>query len=254
MSIISFITGLFGGGKEPEMTMTQVFAIPSLFENVRTIEGGCTDGTYVYETIIDPNAEDGSVPGRILKISIAENKAVGISEELSIDHANDITYNSKTRELIVCNNKPNYTTLTFVDPDSLQVKYTKQITSAVYSLVYVGASDFYYAGISRTFNVVELDADFNVKGSFNMIDNGYTRQTLDTDGEYIYAVYYKQNCIYKYDVNGTFLGRCDLPVTDNEAENIFFLNGDMYVSYNVLKADSPNCGIIYRLDNPKFVK
>jgi DNA-binding beta-propeller fold protein YncE len=253
MAILS-IFGLFGP-KEPETAMKKVGTIPS-FGNIKTVEGGCTDGTYIYQTLIDPKAEDGSVPCRIVKISAATMKTVKVSEDLSIDHANDVTYNSSTNELIVCNNKPNYSTLTFVDPETLEIKGTRDIDSKVYSVVYVGNGDFYYAGISRTFTVVEMNSDFEVTGSFDMIDNGYTRQTIDTDGEFIYAVYYKENYIYKYDVNGNFIGRCKLPVTENEAENIFFIGNTMYVAYNILTpgADGEEGGIIYRLDNAKYEK
>jgi len=257
ISLIMAFLSIFNlfGTKDPEITMTKVGVVPA-FENVKTVEGGCTDGTYIYQTLIDAKAEDGAVPCRIVKISAATMKTVKVSEELNIDHANDITYNSKTKELIVCNNKPNYTTLTFVNPDTLEITGTRQITSPVYSVVYVGSNDFYYAGISRTYTVVEMDANFNVTGEFGMVDNGYTRQTLDTDGQYIYAVYYKENSIYKYDTGGNYIGKCALPVTENEAENIFFIGGTMYVTYNLLSADSngETGGIIYKLENAKYEK
>ena len=253
MSILSLF-GLFGQ-KEPEMKMTKVGVIPS-YENVRTVEGGCTDGTYIYQTLIDPKAEDGNVPCRLVKISAATMQTVKVSGELRIDHANDITYNSSTRELIVCNNKPNYSTLTLVDPDTLEIKSTRDISSKVYSVVYVGDGDFYYAGISNTYTVVEMNSNFEVTGTFDMINNGFTRQTIDTDGEYIYAVYYKENYIYKYDTNGNYEGKCALPVTENEAENIFFIGDTMYVTYNILTpgSDGEAGGYIYKLENAKYEK
>lgn len=242
---------------QPEMKMTKVCTVAAI-ENLHTLEGGCTDGRYIYQTLIDPDAEknDLPTPGRLVKIDVATMRTVMTSDVLYVDHANDVTYNSKTKELIISNNIPNYTRLTFVDPETLTVKGSKDITSSVYSVVYVGSGDFYYAGISKTFNVVEMDADFNVKDSFGMNEaqnvDGIVRQTLETDGKYIYSVFYKPNSIYKYSVDGEFIGKCTLPIAENEAENIFFIGDSIYVSYNILGA--ANGGEIYKLENPVFEK
>ena len=104
--------------------------------------------------------------------------------------------------------------------------------------------------------IFEMDADFNVKDSFGMNEaqnvDGIVRQTLETDGEYIYSVFYKPNSVYKYSVDGEFIGKCTLPIAENEAENIFFIGDSIYVSYNILGA--ANGGEIYKLENPVFEK
>ena len=52
------------------------------------------------------------------------------------------------------------------------------------------------------------------------------------------------------------IANTDSSVTENEAENIFFIGGTMYVTYNLLSADSngETGGIIYKLENAKYEK
>ena len=74
------------------------------------VQGGCTDGKYIYACLEDQKPYSGDPDYYhntqnhttvIYKWSIETGKTVAKSEPLSLDHANDMAYDSKTNELIV---------------------------------------------------------------------------------------------------------------------------------------------------------
>ena len=243
-------------------------------KNCYAVEGGCSDGTYVYVSMIDVSVENETVaegeeakkvPCKIVKINASDWKTVSVSDTLYIDHANDMTYNSKTKKLVIANNKPNYSTVTIVNPETLQVEETKQLLNyinldteqnpvpvKIYSITYNEASDCYFCGISNTCNFAVLDSEFKLLRTFDGVSVTYTRQAAANDSNYVYSIFYKPNCIYKYDFEGGYQGVFTLPVTTNEAEFVFFIGEKMYVGYNILS--SSQGGIIYSVENPEFTK
>ena len=251
-AVFMAILAAFGLGKTPDppvLTQTTVFNIAA-YDTIRTVEGGCTDGRYIYEILIDPDADKAETPCKIVKIDSTNWSTVTVSETLNIDHANDMTYDASRNALLISNNIPNYTTVTAVDPVTLTVKETFTLPQKIYSIVYVGAKDCYYAGISTTYNIVHLNKNFEEIDTIEGINNGFTRQGIDSDGTYLYCIFYKENSIYKYDFDGNYQGRCVLPDTTNEAENMFFIDGKLYVSYNIMsKTDG---GFISLLENVTY--
>lgn len=233
----------------PKVTQTTVIAFEP-FEQIRTVEGGCTDGTYIYQIMINPDAEETEVPCRIIKINPEKWQVVEASDELRIDHANDMTYDEENKLLVISNNKPNYTTITFVDPVKLEIKGTKTLARKIYSIAYVGTGKCWYAGISNSCDIVRYDEDFNALGVIDNPENKFTRQSLGSDGEYLYSLFYNPNIVYKYDMQGNPQGYAVLPDTVNEAENIFFFGGAMFIGYNIMKPDAG--GFIARIDTIEF--
>ena len=233
----------------PKISQTTVIAFEP-FEQIRTVEGGCTDGKYIYQIMINPDAEENEVPCRILKINPEKWQIIEASDELRIDHANDMTYDEENKLLVISNNKPNYTTVTFVDPEKLEIKGTKTLDRNIYSIVYVGSAKCWYAGISKSCDIVKYDEDFNALGVIDNPENNYTRQSLGSDGEYIYSLFYNPNIVYKYDMQGNSQGYAVLPDTVNEAENIFFFGGEMYIGYNIMKTNAG--GFIAKIENITF--
>lgn len=262
---MSFLTllGLYTPEKEVKMTQTVVSNI-SAMENIRQVEGGCTDGRYIYQILIDPTYTGdryAETPSKIIKIDSGNWVTVKTSEQFdNLNHANDMTYNAAEGTLLICNNVPNYTVISVIDTDSLQLVKTITVSRPLYAIVYVGDvdSDCYYCGISNTYDLVKYDKEFNELGTMSLINNGYTRQSIDTDGSYLYLPYYyndtetkeKHNYIYRYTFNGETAGKLELPTTSYESENVFFINGVMYVAYNIL--GTGNGGVICKVENPKF--
>ena len=166
-----------------------------------------------------------------------------------LDHANDMTYDEENRLLVVCNNKPRYTTITFVDPDTFEIKGTKTLDKRIYSIAYVGSDKCWYAGISNSADIVRFDENFAELSIIDNPENSYTRQSLGTDGTYLYSLYYNPNIVYRYSLTGEPQGHIVLPDANNEAENIFFISGQMYVGYNILGSAG---GFVARIENPDF--
>lgn len=253
--IISLFTFLFSGVNpfnppEPPVTLTQTSVVSiEKIGGCRVMEGGCTDGKYIYVSLLDPEIEEDPV-SCILKIDPSSGETVKSAENLHIDHANDMTFNSSTGEIIICNNMPHRNIISFMDPESLEIKRNITIDTEIFSIEYIPSENCYYCGIANSYNYSKFNADFEILENYTGIDNGFTRQSMTLYGTDTYHLYYKKNCIYRYDSSGRCTGTMDLPVQQNEAENLFFINDVLYVSYNILGA--ANGGEIYKVENLVF--
>ncbi len=247
------------------------------------VEGGCTDGRYLYITMIntsattereDPPSGDialSTTKCRVLKIDTTSWTVSKSSEELKIDHANDMTYNTKTNKILISNNSPNYNAITVLDPNTLQIeanhillnKYDSQQNPTpikIYSISYDEVNDCYYCGISNSSNFVKLNSDFSFAKDITGYDmnllrgddsKAYTRQTIETDNGYFYSTFYLPNSVFKYSFEGELIGKYEFENQDGEAEFSFFLNNEFYICYNIQGSSNP-AGIIYKVKNPEF--
>ena len=265
MSLFTAISGLIGGGSgsgEEVKGLTQTIVMRvSAIDNIRQFEGACSDGQYIYQVMIEPATSTSTGKTEkavILKIDPSTWTIVKKSAELTeINHANDITYDPRKNLLLVSNNAPNYKMISGLKADSLEYVGGDSIDHPLYSLAYLtsGDSSFYYAGISGTYNFGEYDGGFYTISTFNGINNGCTRQSIATDNEYLYCLFSDPNCIYKYKLDGTYVGKCSLPNSETnsysyEAEGIFFHNGVLYVTYNI--KGKGNGGVICKLENVTY--
>lgn len=240
-------------------------------ETCRSVQGGCSDGTYMYIAMWNPTAEQvpnpdykpDAVPAvpefltknacRVLKIDPVSKTTVQTSDVLYVDHANDITYNSVNNELIICNNDPNYTTISILDPATLTVITTEKVSRKIYSIVYVGDSDCYYAGISGGYNIVKFSRNFEELGTVSLVSldsSKFTRQGITYYNNSIYCVYSGENSVYKYSPDGKLEGKLTLPEKNYEPENIFFHNGVMYIGYEY--SGAAKGGAIYSVTDIKW--
>lgn len=215
----------------------------------RIVEGGCTDGKYIYVSLLNPKPEDDPA-SVILKINPADGSTVAKSGLLHIDHANDMTYNSSTGEIVICNNIPRRKLITFLDPAALEIKRTIETATEIFSIEYMPEEDFYYCGIASTYDYAKFTKDFELTEKYTGIDNGCVRQSMTHRGTDTYHLYYKTNCIYRYDASGKCTGTMTPPIQQNEAENLFFIGDVFYVVYNFLGED--NGGAVYKVENPAF--
>lgn len=251
--IITLFMTLFTGSPIPlapgpvitEPTQTKIMTVDKIGD-CRIVEGGCTDGEFIYLSLLCPTPEDDPV-STVVKINPKRKKIVKTAEGLHIDHANDMTYNPSTGEIVICNNMPRRNLVTFLDPETLEIKRTVTIGTEIFSIEYIPAEDCYYCGIANSYNFGKFTADFTPVETYTGIDNGFTRQSMSFQNGEFYHLFYKTNTIYKYDPLGRCTGKTDLPVQENEAEDLFFIGGEMYVTYNVLGASSG--GIIYKVEN-----
>lgn len=237
---------LFVSNKSLTATATKIFGkgIPSFVSEARedgwkvATQGGYTDGTYHYQAfIVAPSnfTTDASVEVNnkvfIVKYDMSGN-IVDQSEVLSLNHANDITYNSKLGYYVVCHAKPEYQ-ISYLDPETLEIVDTFEIAYKVFSIDYNEASDRYIVGIKggQTFRV--LDGDFNPISPLYAPTSstiGYTTQGVACDDDFVYFVLYKSNVITVYDWDGNFVTLIDTGIASNkEPENISVVDGKIYV-------------------------
>lgn len=188
-----------------------------------TVQGACTDGKYIYMVIHNGKTI-------ILKYDAYDFSLVDYTSCTGLDHANDLTYNSKTGKIVVANNIPNYDTITTFDPETLKLEDSITIDSEIYSIAYNQKTDSYVVGLSGTYDFAVLDSDFKVKEEFTGKDTGYTRQGCDCDENYIYfAQSDRENLIVIYDYEGNFIDEIGLG-DHKEVENIFHIGNNFYTT------------------------
>ena len=224
-----------GKDNELEVKMTEIYTIKPHTDangvNCTIIQGACTDGEYLY-TCLNDGAKSGAIT-TIVKTELITGKVVAKYEGLKIDHANDLTYNPKTNEIIACHNSPNNQWISIFDAETMAFKETKKIRHNIYAIEYDEELDCYWVGISSTYDFVSYDADLKKYGSVRKgYSNGFTKQGVDADDKYLYFVLYNKNCIAVYTKDGEYVRQIDLPVSAGEPENISHVGDVFYIVYN----------------------
>lgn len=231
-------------------------------EGTAHLQGGCTDGTYVYQAFIYKDTASDEVNNicKIVKVmpdfDPGTSKVVLTSENLDLNHANDITYNPKTHELVVCHNNPYRTKLTVIDPDTLTVKRTEKIEQNIYAITYSPERDRYMVGCSGGQSMRSCNADFADLSKIitpPKTTRGMTTQGICSDETFIYHTLwngsgsvagYNKNVITVYDWYGNFIGTIGTSI-GIESENIFVHKGVLYVS---AYSSGAKASYIYRIE------
>lgn len=201
-------------------------------------QGGCTDGKFVYL------AMSGNDKFRITKVDMSTWEIVDRSEPLFLGHANGMTYNSKTNQIIVANDtEDHYKEIFFMDPDSLTVTGEKTLAMDIATIAYNATRDQYVvADNDEQFYV--LDADFNEL----LYNEGHyvnlSPQDCDCDENYIYIGNtgvskdpgMEATKVYSWD--GEYQGIFRMEIQE-EHESIFNYDGKYYVAFVI----GNGCGI-----------
>lgn len=194
------------------------------FSNGVTVQGACTDSKYAYFAVNNGYTT-------ILKYDTKTWKIKDKSASMYLSHANDMTYNSKTNTIVVANNSPDYKTITFIDPDTLQITGTKQIKQKIYSITYNEKRNQYVVGISGTYDFAILNSKFKLVEKVKGYKSGYLRQGCDSDDDYIYFVQSGGggNLIVVYNWNGELIDTISLDKS-LEIENIFHVDNVFFIT------------------------
>lgn len=194
------------------------------FSKYATAQGSCTDGEYAYFAV-----NNGSTT--ILKYNVKNFELEDKKSGISLGHANDMTYNPKTKQIIVANNAPDYNIISFVDPDTLSVTATKKIKQKIYSIAYNEKRDVYVVGLSGTYNFALLDNKFKLIKKYKGTKTAYTRQGADCDDDYIYFAQSGSggNLLMIYDYSGNEVACVKLNKA-YEIENVFHIDNQFFVT------------------------
>lgn len=259
------LSNVISGADSLKVTGTEKkFAVDSPWEDDSTADtakmsysaqGGYTDGTYVYQAFIEKNSEDTTNQGTDNRVRICVydmkgnrlvNKLVTSKETgISLDHANDITYNSRVDCYLISHASPGYTKVSYfkLNKESWTLDYveTKTLDYNIISIDYQKDTDRYVVGLKGTQAFRILDSDFHaITPEFQPTTrtSGCTTQGVACDGNYVYFVLYNPNVIAVYKWDGTFQARINLtdvlPITSLsvrkcEPENISVIENKIYL-------------------------
>ncbi len=196
-------------------------------------QGGWFDGRFWYQFFIDKDTGSNEQNNRVrlVKYDTATQETVRISDLLPLNHANDLTYDSRRGLLVAVHNKPNRELVSFLDPETLTVTETVTLPCKIFSLAYSPERDMYVAGIAGGQTFCLFDAGFRqVSGVFTPTPDtaGYVTQGCACDARYIYFVLYAQNVVTVYDWDGNHVRT--LPViVSGEPENLAQAGGCLYI-------------------------
>lgn len=219
-------------------TVGRCTTVCSLYTDERfpVLQGGGTDGKYLYFAHMTW-VKDGIQTGIIGKYDPETGKLLQKSEEMPIDHANDITYNDKTGLLVITHNAPNRSVISYVDPETLRYLGSRDIGYDIYCMSYNERRDQYAVGKSYGMDFALTDSDFVKLRDFTAVNTRYVTQGMTSDDDYLYFVLHRLPCIVKYDWDGNFVEYIPLDRKSDEPENIMFVGGRMYLGFNVWGKD-----------------
>lgn len=188
------------------------------------VQGACTDGRYAYFAI-----DNGSTT--LLKYDIKNWYLVKKATHTTLGHANDMTFNKNTGQIIVSNNSPDFDTITFLDPETLKITTSKKISHNIYSISYNPYNDRYVVGISGGFDFAILNSNFETISTHKGYNSSFIRQGNDCDRNYIYFAQSgnAENIIVVYNWSGELVDIVNISLP-HEIENIFHTKDTMYVS------------------------
>ena len=224
------------------------------------LQGGCTDGQYIYYMFIIKNVSTREIVDCAMEkcsvdangLIVVNNSRIGLK---AIGHANNITYNAKTNQFIAVHNgsgTSNQLHLLSADPnqlfanpaDDLEVS-TVYLKCKVDTINYNPVYDKYIAGLSgNTFDYVILNSDFKIEKSYlcsDKFDTNFGRQGMCSDENYIYFLYSFDstsgnnygNKVKVFDWNGKKVCDQDLPEECGyfESQNIVIRNNTIYIGF-----------------------
>lgn len=214
---------------------------------IDTIQGGTTDGTYIYFAYENPAGG-----GVIAKFNLSGKliKASSIYSVSEIGHANALGYDSQRHQLVMPTFRANGKTIingpriAYINPESLQItKYTAVQPKAIVSNVCYNAATDRFVSNGRLY-----DAGFKLlnKNQYSYgsklfkkySDGDSLGQGIGCNARYIYVIRYYPNKtnphthVYVFNWSGKLTGVYNVQGLNDEAESIFIMNGQLYMGVN----------------------
>ncbi len=208
-----------------------VFNFQNKYDNasprIYRTQGGCFDGTNFYQALISKEEEIAV----ILKKNIVTGEII-YSVPRYMKHANDITYNSKTNMIYVCESGSN---VYIYNADTLEFVKSVTLPNAISAISYNEHNNT-FTGYSSGKNY-HFTAAFGSISNFVLQDKKTTSQGMCTDEKYIYNLYCKSiggGCYDTYIVihnhKGTYINTVEVSIANKrEPENISIIDGVMYI-------------------------
>lgn len=201
-----------------------------LNDHYKVQQGSATDGTYGYFLL------ESKVTWKcaLVKVNLEDFSIVDIKYDLPVDHGNDMTYNAKINKLVVVHNKPHYNWVSLIDPDTLEIVETKELTVNMFSIGYCEERDQYIVGLSGSQNFSILDSEFNEIKFCPVEHTTYVTQGADCDDKYVYFPQWDdtsdKNYIRVFDWDGNLVNTIQVKAM-NEIESMFHVGDRVVLSF-----------------------
>lgn len=167
--------------KNLNLTRMQTYSLENGFKSVQG--GTITDKYIVIAQIYDDSKETALV--FINKDSLKKEKIV---KKYKMNHANDMTYNSKTNQIIVTGGT-GYPKLYIINAETFELEKMVITTRGYSSIAYDKENDNYVARRKQTAYI--LDLSFNEQYSFPMLSEDLTAQSFDVHKGKVYYTCYE---------------------------------------------------------------
>ena len=213
---------LFTKSDRLSSTAEAVTTMPLPETNYITNQGGCSDGKYYYQsflTLDSTNERNNSTI--IVKYDLSTGLEVRRSGKISTGHTNDLAYNSRTNQIIIANNAPDYNIITIMDASTLKIIETREVPCPIYGITYDYERDIYFIGCSNSKNLRALNSNFeildqNVYVTDQNADGSFMTQGIGSDDVFVYCTYFikdtKDNAIEVFDWYGNYICTIDTPI------------------------------------------
>ncbi|MBQ6623376.1 MAG: hypothetical protein IJH57_02030 [Mogibacterium sp.] len=171
-------------------------------EGYSVVQGGCTDGKYVYYLMVSSSNQK----GRILKLRLKDRKVVKRGPVVDVHHGNGMAYDKKRNRLVVIGRKARRCEVVTINAKTLKLiskvktnysaagKWKVKNSDGYYGLAaiaYIPRYDCFLALQRKTHDILILDPKFKVIGFVKTkIGAKYpgTFQAMDADEKYVYLL------------------------------------------------------------------
>ena len=224
-------------------------AVPSSLSDYTTsglFQGACTDGEYIYQIAFDNNTY---TTGKFIKYKISDGTVTTKTFDSSVPytHGNDMTYNPNNGHIYVAAMSSDGAIMELdTDLNYIATHYVVGKTGnpyAVWSLCFDRNKNCFYSEYGNGEAV--YDEYLNYIGWFEAPPRpSSTAQGQETDGRYIYRIFYNPNTIEVCTVDGVYICTITLPLSGTgghsvgEPETLMYNweSGQYYVNCNFMAA------------------
>lgn len=191
---------------------------------IESVAGSCYSKKGYYQAYL---SDDGGLA--VLVLLNTNNKIVCSDVRTDLGYANDITYNPKTNQLLVLNEKR----VVIFDGDTLAYVRTVNMPRTGDAIAYVESTDQYAIMVDN--RVEYYNANFGYVCSFRIFNFGNGPYQICADDNYVYVMFVSNDGdgrnVHVYLHNGKALGKVSIKKTSNSnPTGISIVDGYLYVS------------------------
>ncbi len=218
-----------------ELTVEKIMDIPA-DGSYKYMQGGASDGKYLYFLLNDGDSTDASM-SKIIKVDPETMQTVASNSGLAVRHANDMTYDSVNKRLVVSWCNVDSTKVSFINPETLAITAIKTTAQGHYAIAYCEETDKYVVGNSGGYDFSVLNSNFRYPEKYTGVETGYVKQGMECDANYIYFIQSptktteQNNIVIVYDWNGNHVRTFSVALA-SESENIISFGDYFYSAFN----------------------